>query len=71
VIFGEGEDPLRGPLHIVKVEPELAVLHQPGQRGAVFGANYDLDAQPGRRFHEVVRTVGAARDKEKDARHHR
>jgi len=51
------------------IEPELAALHQRGQGGTVFGANHNLDTQPGRRFHEVVRAIGAARDQQKDARH--
>ena len=70
MVLGEADDSLRRALDVVKVEPELAVLHQLGKGRAMFGANHDLDTQPGRRFHEVMGAVSAARDQQEDARHH-
>jgi len=69
MVPGEGDDSLRRARHVVKIEPELASLHQRGQGGAVFGTDHDLDTKPRRRFHEVVGAVGAARDQQEDARH--
>ena len=58
-----------GDQAVATVEPQLAVLHQAGQRGTMLGADHDLDPEPAGRLHEVMRPVGAARDQQENARH--
>jgi len=65
----EGDDALRGAVDILEVEPQMATVHQAGERRPVLRADHDLDLQAGGRGHEIVSAVGSARDQEQDADH--
>src|SRR5438105_21544 len=65
----EGDDALRRVFDLPEIEPQVAPLHQAGERRPVLGADHDLDLQAGGRGHEIVSAIGSARDQQQDADH--
>ena len=67
----EGDDAPGRATDVLEVEPELATFHQARERRPVLRADDDLDSEAGGRGHEIVGAIGAARDEQQDACHHR
>ena len=65
----EGDDALGRIADVLEVEPQVATVHQAGERRPVLRADHDLDVQAGGCGHEIVGAIGSARDQQQDAGH--
>src|SRR5256884_6258492 len=65
----EGDDAPRRVFDIPEIEPQVATLHQAGERRPVLRADHDLDLQAGGRGHEIMSAIGSARDQPQAADH--
>src|SRR5438309_1271994 len=65
----EGDDALGRVFDLPEIEPQVAPVHQAGERRPVLGADHDLDLQARGRGHEIVGAIGSARDQQQDADH--